>query len=128
MRKNFLLACVIAGISMACGNSPTAPSQTYAPPPPTTGVLHVGLDVSTCYAVLGAVVSVDGTIVGKVYPGDAGVSQTVSIGQHSVSAVGVGPYPIIETWRPQTVTVPAAGYNYLLFCTGSHGYSIGKAQ
>jgi hypothetical protein len=86
--------------------------------------LHVAADLSTCFRVTTIAISVDGVLQGVVNPGDGGVSEMVTIGGHTVSAVGLLAVGGTETWKPFTVNVPAAGFNDTLTCVdgGGDGY------
>jgi len=114
------LVILIGMATCACGAAPAAPT----PPAPTTGLLHVGIDLSTCYLVGQIAVSVDGTLLGFASPGDAGLSKQVAIGGHSVSGIGATRDGTIQvTWASAVYQVPATGFNLTLPCTVNRGYS-----
>jgi hypothetical protein len=115
-----LLIVVAFGVS-ACGggSNPLNPFGSS-----DTGALHIGVDISTCFQLSPVTVSVDGTVVGTVAPGSAGLTKDVAIGTHSVSAIGITMDRLHSTtWAPYAVTVPAAGFNFTLYCTVNRGYS-----
>jgi hypothetical protein len=123
--RNLLAVVVALGVS-ACGSNPLNP---LASDPPTRGSLHVGVDISTCYQLGPVTVSVDGTVVGTVVPGSAGLTTQVAIGTHSVSGLGITTDRLHSTtWAPYAVDVPAGGYNFTMYCTSTHGYSVTPAD
>src|SRR5438876_8053527 len=110
-RACFVLALISAS---ACGgsDSPLNPSGSD-----NTAALHLSVDGATCQAQgqsLGPVtVAIDGTNVGTVNPGDNGVTKTVAVGPHMVSArSNLYNYG----WSPTQVTVGAGGFTYLFYC------------
>ena len=113
--KSLIVLISVTFFVVACGGSPSAPT-------PQTASLHIGIDISTCYSVLDAAISIDGTEMGIVFPGDAGITKQVSIGAHYVSGIGLVTNGSHETWGPFTVNVPTGGFNELFYCTGSHGF------
>jgi hypothetical protein len=119
------LAATIAFSAIACGGS----SSPAAPSVPTTAPLHVGIDVSTCYLIGTVAVSVDGQLVGSALPGSAGVTSQVTLGGHTVSGIGLTLDRTFQTtWAPTTVTVPAAGFNFTMYCQANRGYSVTRAD
>src|SRR5580704_3755170 len=111
MMMRFFAIVTAVMVSACSGNNSTAPSPTPAPAP-TTATLHMAVDFSTCFLLGQVAISVDGSMIGTVTPGGAGVSDQVSIGTHYVSGVGVTRDGLHATqWSPQAVPVPAGGEN-----------------
>ena len=81
----------------ACGTAPTAPTPTPADPSPTA-LLRVQVD-SLCAGRESEIrVFVDSVPIGVTNPGQDGVSRTVTVGVHELSAVSQrgtlwGPFP-----------------------------------
>jgi hypothetical protein len=117
----FARACVVLLLISVSACSGSSSPTASTPPPPTTGNLHVGVDLSTCFRVTQIAISVDAVLWGTVNPGDAGVSQQVAIGSHSISGVGLVTIGGTDTWKPAIVSVPAAGFNYTMPCTDTGG-------
>ena len=119
-------------LAAACGSGPTAPSGTgggqqtggngggstgggTTPPPATTAVLKVMIDAGCSGKDSNVQVYVDGSNWGLAQPGDAGVSRSVSIGNHSISAAGQRG----TQWGPFSIAVPSNGYVSTLTCANS---------
>jgi hypothetical protein len=115
-----ILACM-ATITSGCGGTPTEPTDENgggvtlprpAPPTASSAILRVTVDSNCSGRDSNIQVYIDGSYVGLAQPGDSGVSKTVSIGDHTVSATGQGG----TQWSPSTRSVPAAGYSLNLTC------------
>jgi hypothetical protein len=126
------VACLTV-FTWGCGGTPTGPTTPQdgnsgassnggggsggggTPQPATTGILRVKVDASCSGNDSNIQVSVDSAFLGTAQPGDGGVSKTVSVGDHSVSATGQrGTH-----WGPTSVTVGAAGFELTLRCAGT---------
>jgi hypothetical protein len=97
------VVAVAIGVSMAACNGPYGNLRDTD--------LRVTVDGATCPDVGPVLLFVDGAPIGSVSPGN-GVTQTVSIGDHTVSARRAS----AAGWTPQIVTVPQSGYIYTFVC------------
>jgi len=110
--RRILLLCGLCVLCAACGGNSAGPSTTPSGQTITYATLTVNIDGASCGGrTLGIPVSVtvDGINAGNTAPG-AGVSKTVPIGQHFVSATGG------VNGGPFSVQVPAAGFIFLITC------------
>jgi len=111
MRRS-MCAVVFAVTAGACSGSPTAPA-------PTTGPLTMRLDAQCMgVQVFSADLFIDGQYTTSVSAGSS-YTTTVSIGQHQVegAAYFFATGTLARHWGPKTVSVPAAGYTELLYCS-----------
>jgi hypothetical protein len=127
-----LLACVSA-FTWSCGGTPTKPTPDTSsgsgsgggsvtpppvtPPPPaaTTAIVKVMVDSGCSGKDSNVQIYLDSSYLGVAQPGDSGVSKTVSLGDHSVSASGQRG----TVWGPFSITVGAGGYNSVLTCNST---------
>jgi hypothetical protein len=58
-------------------------------------------------------VAIDGTVQGNIQPGGNGLTRSVSVGQHSVSATATA---IAFGWAPAIHNVPTGGFSLTLSC------------
>ena len=117
-----LSVLAVALVVSACVGNSSAPSPQTAP-------LHIGVDVSTCYLIGSATISIDGTVVGVVTPGSAGLTQQVAIGGHTISGIGLTIDRSIQATRaPATIQVPTGGFNYTMYCTANRGYQAAPVR
>jgi len=82
----------------ACGTAPIAPTPALAEPSPTA-LLRVQVDSLCAGRESDIRVFVDSVQIGVTNPGQDGVSRTVTVGEHELSAVSQrrtlwGPFPI----------------------------------
>lgn len=112
--KPALLVLTLAVLLGACsGQTPLNPSGNK------TANLHVSVDGASCAGLGPVKISIDGTFVGTVSPGDGGVTKEVGLGQHVISGVSVN-YPSYG-WAASdpknSVTVGAGGWTAVLPCS-----------
>jgi hypothetical protein len=109
----FKRACIVLGVisASACAGcaSPLNPSGTQ-----NTAALHLSLDAPTCQGVVGPVgVAIDGINVATLLPGDDGVTKSVGVGTHAVSARSNDQRFV---WSPTEVTVAKPSFTFLFYC------------
>jgi hypothetical protein len=109
----FALATLVAA-GCSGSNTPTAPT----PPPPTTATLVVKVDIAcNIRNIQSADVYVDSNWMGVAHAGDSGISEVVSIGNHSITAESYYANGVLGYyWGPLNVAVPAAGLLETLRC------------
>jgi hypothetical protein len=108
------LACSMA-LSACAGDAPAAP--TALAPPAATASLVVQVDTICAGRESNVRVFVDLVPIGVTNPGEPGVSQTVTVGSHQLSAVSQRG----TQWGPFPTNVPDDGHLERLGCMPADG-------
>jgi hypothetical protein len=88
-----------------------------------TALLRVYVDVNCTGKLQGADITIDGKLVGNTKPGEAGITEMVSIGNHHIQGASHSFWTFHFTrlvWNT-TQVVPAAGYTHRLHCGNGAG-------